>query len=254
MSNFELNKKIVELYKNSENKNILVKNIRYDSFTGEYNKNIILVFIMIIGLLFFYVKIQVNIDLKNWDFKKCNPKYLFFSGYIYNDTNLSNSDATLYNFTKCTNSFVKEKYDFIVNSEFEKDTNKIKNKMSKFSNNNKKTQQKRKNELKQMQEDISGQFSALQDKVSFNLDLSGTYAYTTIKNSGIYVDQINGLMKYIGDYIKQYLTYQMVEHANKCINKGTDAEGNAICNEGDENYAKAVKINNILQRFGGNNL
>ena len=104
-----------------------------------------------------------------------------------------------------------------------------------------------------MQQDISGQFSALQDKVSFNLDLSGTYAYTTIKNSGIYVDQINGLIKYIGDYIKQYLTYQMVEHANKCINK-TDISGNSDCNEDDKNYKKAVKINNILQRFGGNNL
>ena len=75
MSDINLNKKIVELYKNSENKNILVKNIRYDSFNEEYNKNIILIFIMTICLLFFYVKIHVSVDLKNWDFKKEISKF-----------------------------------------------------------------------------------------------------------------------------------------------------------------------------------
>ena len=96
---------------------------------------------------------------------------------------------------------------------------------------------------------IDTQFDEIQNDVSFNSDLSGTYVYTSIKNSGIYVDQLNQLINYVGQYIKQYLTYKMIDFANKCIVKGSDN-----CNEQDLDYKKAIEINNILKQFDGNNL
>ena len=246
--NADFKNKISNLYLFSE-KNVLLDsmNTTVNSHNSEYNKNIIIVLVIVFGLTFFYLKIQVSKDIKNWDFKKCTPKYLFFSGYIYNDTSLTNSDATLYNFVDCTNKYVSTKNEYLVGRMIGRSVKNIKQNLLSFDNNNKKKQKKRKKELKKMEADISGQFNALKNKAEFNLDLSGTYAYSSIKNSGIYIDQINGLINYIGKYIKQYLTYQMIEHANECIKTGD-------CNENNETYKKAVKINNILQRFGGNNL
>ena len=227
------------------------KNMLFDfkntTSVSEYTMNILFIILSVMFLFLFYLKIHVKKDSKNWGFKKCNPKYLFFSGYVYNDTPFSDSDATLYNFAECTNKMAQGTNDYLVGRVIGRSVNKIKNKLITLDDKNKESQKVRKNNLDKMQADISGQFNAIKNDISFNLDLSGAYVYNSIKNTGIYVDQINGLISYIGLFIKQYLTYRMIEYANNCITSGS-------CDETTTSYQKAIEINNILKRFGGNNL
>ena len=146
--NADFKNKISNLYLFSE-KNVLLDsmNTTVNSYNSEYNKNIIIVLLIVFGLTFFYLKIQVSKDVKNWNFKKCTPKYLFFSGYIYNDTSLTNSDATLYNFVECTDKYVSTKNEYLVGRMIGRSVKNIKQNLLSFDNNNKKKQRKRKNFL-----------------------------------------------------------------------------------------------------------
>ena len=74
--NADFKNKISNLYLFSE-KNVLLDsmNTTVNSYNSEYNKNIIIVLLIVFGLTFFYLKIQVSKDVKNWNFKKCTPKY-----------------------------------------------------------------------------------------------------------------------------------------------------------------------------------
>ena len=66
-----------------------------------------------------------------------------------------------------------------------------------------------------------------------------------MKNVGIYIDQLNAIMDYIGDYIQQFLTYRMMDYANQCISSGNS------CTEDTESYKKAIRIKNVLDTYYG---
>ena len=63
------------------------------------------------------------------------------------------------------------------------------------------------------------------------------------------MDQLNAIMNYVGQYTKQYLTYRMMDYANKCV---IDPNCN---NKENDNYAKAIQLRDVLNTYyGGNNL
>ena len=43
--------------------------------------------------------------MKNWDVHKCNPKYLFFSGQLKKNPNMSSSETTNFNLIECSSRF-----------------------------------------------------------------------------------------------------------------------------------------------------
>ena len=100
--------------------------------------------------------------------------------------------------------------------------------------------------------DISNQLYEIEQyEKDMSMDISGdsVFAYTYLKNIGVYMDQLNAYLDYIGEYVRKVLTYKMVEHANNCMS-------DANCqNEGHSDYANAIKIKNILDSYyGGTNL
>ena len=215
----------------------------------EYFVNGIIVFIACVFIFVFYVRINVQIDKKNWTLQKCNPKYLFFSGYIHNDTNLSDHDATISNFVDCANEMKKGTNEYMVGSLIEKTTNyftdAIDNSKKKAKSYHNKVKKKTKKQEKKMSKQVNSQYDSLENNVSFNIDASGAYSYNLLKNVGIYIDQLNAIMDYIGDYIKQFLTYRMMDYANQCISSGNS------CTEDTESYKKAIRIKNVLDTYYG---
>ena len=65
------------------------------------------------------------------------------------------------------------------------------------------------------------------------------------------MDQFNSYIDSTQKYIKQFLTYRMLDSANKCY-----TDGNGSCNDdNNDNYKKAMKYKNLLEmHFGGTDL
>lgn len=239
--------RINELYSNYGYSSNITSKINMN----EYSVNIFIVIFILLVCLFLYAKNHLDVDKKNWDIQKCYPKYIFFSGYLHNDIpNQSAYETSVYNFYDCMDKYAKGySKDHIGGILY--DANKNFNKQVMTIDNDAKEERKRiEREMKQKGIDISGQLSLLEEE-ALSLDASETIAYTQLKSIGIYMDQLNEFLNFIGAYTKQYLTYKMMHFANKCIATGDCRKGG----QGSNDYNNAMKIKNILDdQFGGNNL
>jgi len=214
-------------------------------FWSDYGLNIFIVFMLLLLILFLYVINRVSIDEKNWDIQKCNPKYLFFSGYIRRNPDQSSYDSTVNNFYECNNKIIQGLQEDVIDSDFGRMSKSLKQDITSFDNINKAGN-------KSLNMDISNQLYEIEQyEKDMSMDISGdsVFAYTYLKNIGVYMDQLNAYLDYIGEYVRKVLTYKMVEHANNCMS-------DANCqNEGHSDYANAIKIKNILDSYyGGTNL
>ena len=99
-----INDKINNIYKlNSVRSFSLYTNYDIDSYT----LNIIIVIIISLFIFYLYVKLFVSIDMKNWEIMKCNPKYLFISGYLKPEPGLTAKETNMNNFVECTQKTTK---------------------------------------------------------------------------------------------------------------------------------------------------
>lgn len=226
---------------------------RFQFTTGsptEYTWNIIVISIVLIVILFLYIQNNVNVDMKNWNVVKCTPKYIFFSGYLHNDNpSLSASETTIKNFFECTNKYATGTSDSL-GGDLEHVFNGAKNSLMQFDQENVNKNTTHRSEMEHRAMDISAQLDALETKVQFSLDASSTVVYSELKNIGLYVDQLNQYMNYIGAYVKQYLSYKMMTHANNCMSDTTQT-----CDSDHKDYQKALRIKEVLNTYyGGNSL
>jgi hypothetical protein len=214
---------------------------------SQYSWCIFTVMLFLLIIMFLYIQMNVNVDKQNWDIQKCNPKYLFFSGYVYNDNPLlSSSEKTIQNFNDCTNKFAQGTNESL-GGNLGKVYNKIKKEMIEFDEENALNHVQSRKKFEKSAMDISAQLDAMSTDL---IDASGALTYNYLKNIGIYMDQLNAYMNYIGAYVKQYLTYRMMTHANNCI---SDKEKE--CDSNHDEYKKAIQLKDLLNSvYGGNNL
>jgi len=64
----------------------------------------IIIFISLIIIIIYLIKIEVSINGKNWEINKCSSKYVFFSGFLKNDGDASKT--TYDNFTECVKKYL----------------------------------------------------------------------------------------------------------------------------------------------------
>lgn len=217
------------------------------SSVDEYSFNIILLVFALICAFLFYIKININIDVKNWNIKKCSPKYVFFSGYVHNDTPFSNKEATIMNFAECGNQYIKGATQYQIGRTIGNSMNNFKDYMIESNESVFEKNKKLLGKLNKEEDDIVNQFNKLDKDVSFNLNEENAFSYSLMKNVGIYIDQLNELMEYISSYSKQYLTYKMMESLNNCIKNQCTTDSN--------DYKNFVNVKNILNKhYGGPSL
>jgi hypothetical protein len=235
-----MSKEIEKLYQNTPSFFLLSEPSRIQV---ERIWNNIILFFGTILIFFLYVYNNIKVSAQSWDIQKCNPKYLFFSGYIHNNNpNLTGGEATLLNFTDCTRKIIVGKDSATGGG------------MKHFSdlmdenlwNLNEQTRSTYGKDLKSMQistEDISSQLQRMETELEVNLDLSDAVIYNEIKNMGFYIDQLNIFMNYISQYTKQYLLHNMIMYVNDC-----KTESGGKCDNPDNlNYKKAMRIKRILE-------
>ena len=243
-----INDKINNIYKlNSVRSFSLYTNYDIDSYT----LNIIIVIIISLFIFYLYVKLFVSIDMKNWEIMKCNPKYLFISGYLKPEPGLTAKETNMNNFVECTQKTTKGINENILNDtlgvNIKKSYNNAMNSLN--TKQGELNMDKYKNEFKEIV-DISG-ISFLNDTPESE-KIEQTYGY--LKTSGIYVDYYNRIVEYVTEYINNYLSYLIVLYANRY--KEEIDKGSSGSDVNKEKYLKSlVTLRNIQKEYmNGNNI
>lgn len=233
----KITNKLTSIYKLNKVSN---KFSEFDITPSSYFLNILLIIILYAICFIFYTRIGLNSDLKNWYLNKCQPKYLFFSGYIKPEDNYSGYETTVNNFTECSTLMSGDLLNTMninnkeMNNTYKKNLNKIKDQI--INNDISNT-----NNYNKIMSDISNNID-----ISFNIDGKTTSIYSNIYNSGIYIDQIDSILNYMKQYLRNYLTYLHMLQISKYNEDSTKYESS---------LARAEKINDILKKyFGGLNI
>lgn len=235
---------IGELYKKAPSLFLLSKP---SSIKVERIWNNIILFFGTILIFFLYVYNNIKVSVQSWDIQKCNPKYLFFSGYLHNNNpNLTGGEATLLNFTDCTRKIIVGK-DSATGGGMQHFSDLMDENLWNLNEQTRSTYGKDLKSMKTSTEDISSQLQRMETELELNLDLSDAVIYNEIKNMGFYIDQLNVFMNYISQYTKQYLLHNMVMYINDC-----KIELDGKCDDPDNiNYKKAMRIKRILEMAYG---
>ena len=160
--------------------------------------NVAILLLLIFICIYWYLHIGISISKKDWENKKCDPKYLYFSGFIKNEPDMNGMESTVHNFNNCISRGYKEAINEY-NNELKNKYNEYKGEITyesnanNYYNNNIKINQKEKEEI-------------IRD-ISLNISRDTTLTYNTLDNLGIYVDQLDQIMDYVYQYSKNYLTY-----------------------------------------------
>jgi len=239
-------------------------------------------FILSILLIFSFVletRILFNVDVQEWNIEKCNPKYLFFSGYVKRNENSTALESTQDNFVECLarysrnseNSFEKRMID-----ENEKNINEINNTIkSNIKNRDIILSEKRK------QQQNNEKSFALRSNIINKKNNS------MMQNLQMQILEMNKTISDLKEYLHSYLTYAMMNFAVKykkqikfeenenITTKNCDIDNSNNCNQqkgciyaktGNENDESCViksdffkdqaeKVNSIsISVFDGNKL
>ena len=229
--------KLLDIYKLNKVKSKLSE---FAIKPSSYFLNVIIVIILYGICLIYYLKIDFKTDIKDWQLNKCQPKYLFFSGYIKPEKNYNSYDTTINNITECTTIMGGDLLNTMninnsdMHNTYKSNLNNLKNKLKDNDNLNQTNYNK-------IISDISNNID-----ISLNIDGNTTSIYSNIYNTGIYVDQLDSILNYIKQYIRNYLTYLHMLHISKYNEDSTTYSGSLV---------KAEKINTILTKyFGGLNI
>lgn len=74
---------------------------------------IVTFFILLAIVVILQSRMFIHIDFKDWNIQKCNPKYIFYSGYIKSNPNSTAYDSTLDNFNDCIVKYGKQMDDSV---------------------------------------------------------------------------------------------------------------------------------------------
>lgn len=196
--------------------NILFENLKtlygttpkiYDSGNNDW-VHYVLLFIFLFIILFLSIKIEVAYDARNWKSMKCNPKYIFMSGFLKNDGDMGALEETIKNYKDCTSQSAKKVIQSL-NGELILDENNKKTFMMKNRDIL--------NAVKEFNLEINEEDERKLDDVddlSVNLGITTDSAayYTYLKNLGIYVDQMDAVFNYINEYVRGYLSYLFIHY------------------------------------------
>lgn len=164
----------------------------------------ILFFLFIFIIIYLAVKVEIGINHKNWHEMKCDPKYVFFSGYLRNNGNNSAYEETIKNYEECSSRSAGKVIDEIEQERkvdiVYKDTYMMGHKKM-FDEALIST----KNEIELGKKEIV-------QNIDIDLNDHGKQYYNQLKLLGSYVDQVDGVINYMKEYIRGYLSFLYVKY------------------------------------------
>lgn len=247
--------------------------------TSHSNSNyfdVILVVLFILSIVtILYTRLFFGIASDNWEVQKCNPKYIFYSGYIKQNPNSNSFHSTVDNFNDCIVKFNNQK-----NGKFSKVLEENKQEYLQRSDNAINTHNKLSRErVLQLQRQVNSKNEEFKLQIE-NVEQSRNTS--ALQNE---IDKLNAIISDIKEYAHTYLTYAMMNFLFKYkISNEEGTSGNPIdtsencsgfneqdCNSSAyctynsvdascENTTKgnfyrqeALKINETIKNYFGNN-
>ena len=246
-------------------------NKNYDFVMG-----LLIALFMLAMIIILYARLFLGVDFENWDIQKCNPKYIFYSGYIKKNPNSTALQSTKDNFDECIVRFNNKE-----DSEFSKVLEKSKleqyQKTEEMANNyNNLTR----NKILDLQKKVNIKNKEFEIQIK---NIQNSSETGKLQNE---MNKLNTIIEDIKDYAHSYLTYAMMNFVfkfkisekdgtidnvlNNDISCGdysdkTDCNSNLYCNYDDsitkcknmtkrEFYKQQVmSLNNTIKQYFGNN-
>ena len=238
-------------------------------------QTILLALFLLALVVILYTRLFMTIEFEHWDVQKCNPKYIFYSGYIKQNPNSSSLSSTIDNFNECIVKF----------------NNQSDNHFSKILETNTAENLRLNDELatnhgklsKQKALELQRKINSKNKEFQIKLENVGTLRQTdSLQNE---INKLQDIIRDIKEYAHSYLTYAMMHFAFKlkisekdgssknllngsiqCENYNADSSkcnSNIYCNYDadqcknltkEEFYTQeAHNINEIIKQYFGNN-
>lgn len=243
----------------------------------EFVQGLLVAFFLLAVIVILYTRLFLGIDFEHWDIQKCNPKYIFYSGYIKKNPNSSALKSTSDNFKECILRFNNQK-----DSEFSKILEK--SRLEQYQANEELV-----NNYKQLSKE---RVLNLQRKVNtknkqFQLQIENIKNSSAVGQVQTEIDKLNSTIQDIKEYAHSYLTYAMMhfvfkhkiseengtltedlDHTVDCNSMSdnkTNCNSNLYCNYNDftrectnkqkgEFYKEQVNsLNKTIKKYFGNN-
>ena len=211
----KLNYSIKKIYKLGASNNSVL-------FSSEFFNFLVFLFFLFI-ILYWYLHNQISYTKANWEDYKCDPKYIYFSGYIKPEGTMTSSETTYHNYKDCISRGYKKYINELKNELYYEDENR-KNDILFEKNIYDVVFKKQKKNNKLNEEQIKEINTKLRENPQ-NLTPTSTFTYNYLKNLGVYLDQFDMLLNYVNEYIKNYLTYLHLSHRGKQTASGNDNAG-----------------------------
>lgn len=193
-------------------------------FTEKIGALFLLVILLFTSLIL-ETRILFNIDVEQWKIEKCNPKYIFFSGFIRQNDNLSALETTQDNFNECMTRYAENKFEKTINE---------------------KNEEQMKNENESIRDSIKQREIALNERrkrfnndekvIAMRADVISKKNHSTMENIQLQLLEMNKIMSDFKEYLHSYLTYAIMNFVVK-YKKQTIVEekNNVSCNNYNEN-------------------
>lgn len=175
-------------------------------FQDSFFMNLAILMILIFICIYLHIKTQIAVNGSVWNSMKCDPRYLYVSGFLKNDSGTGPMLETIKNYKYCTDKHVSAV------------VNKLKTEMTfnKYNQDNKLMNNKmfydilyddNRKDIKEQNEEVTEDFD-----IDLGLDTTNVAYYLQLKNLGIYVDQMDAAMNYVYEYMRGYLSFLFLKY------------------------------------------
>tara|TARA_Y100001970_G_C14193605_1_gene836820 strand:- start:878 stop:1534 length:657 start_codon:yes stop_codon:yes gene_type:complete len=189
-------------------------------FQDSFFMNLVILLFLVFMCIYLHIKTQIEVNSSVWNTMKCDPRYIYVSGFLKNDSGRGAMFETIKNYKDCTDQSVSSVI------------NKLKTEMTfnKYNQDNKLMNNKMFYDIlyDDNRKDIKVQNEEVTEDFDIDLSLNTTNAayYLQLKNLGIYVDQMDAAMNYVYEYMRGYLSFLFLKYQK----------------DGDEDNQEKVKI------------
>jgi hypothetical protein len=167
-------------------------------------------FILIIiffGIFILETRILFNIDVHEWNIEKCNPKYLFFSGFIRRNENSTSFESTQDNLVECIAQYSRKSgnnFEKRMNDENDKNINEINNDLENRINNRNIALGEKGKKRYDNEKSIALRTSIINQKNNSRME-----------SLQVQILEMNKVLSDFKEYLHSYLTYAMMNFAVK---------------------------------------
>ena len=232
--------------------------LKQSNLTGDFLSVILTTSFFLAIIVSLYTRLFLGIDFEKWDIQKCNPKYIFYSGYIKQNPNSSSIQSTSDNFKEC-----------IIKYNNQKNVN-----FSDFLQQNASEHLQKSREMANTHDRLTSQkVLELQKKVNtknqeFQLQLENIKQARGTSELQDKINKLNDIIQDVKDYAHSYLTYAMMHFVfklkiaeedgtiNNQLNTDTPCSGydeqtcnsNVYCDYDDSSVCQRITIGNFYSK------